>query len=489
MNIQIIIKMGADIKSKIKKKKGKEREKEKQLYNIYCPFCNSCFNSADPSIFNTHIKLCGIAKIKINKSCDLFPPGQDIALNKSIFKNKKNYEKNIIKSNEKEKINFEVKINDLKSYISSKKKSTLTYCLSINRENLLYDVLDRIEGINLYQDWKIDFIGEISYDVGGILREFFSNIFKVLESDNLKLFVKSETKEFSYNINPFLLHNEENFKYLKLVGILIAKALMQNVTINICLNKIIYKMILQEKIEFEDLAFIDTEFYTSIKNLKENIFMTQDDSIVKELGFIYALEMKDCYDHIHYLELIEKGRNIPVENLDDYVQKRIDILVGLYNPFVEKIQEGIYTIFTKEIINVFTSNELELMVNGRPFIDLEEWKEFTLYKGAYNQDHVVIKWFWEILSEFTQKELSNLLLFATGASRVPLGGFEVLESNGGNIYKFTIEYINYDNYHKNFIKAHTCFNRIDLPCYPTKEELEEALRFVSEKEMWGFGIE
>ena len=41
----------------------------------------------------------------------------------------------------------------------------------------------------------------------------------------------------------------------------------------------------------------------------------------------------------------------------------------------------------------------------------------------------------------------------------------------------------------NFIKAHTCFNRIDMPCYPNKNELEEALRFVSEQEMWGFGIE
>ena len=62
---------------------------------------------------------------------------------------------------------------------------------------------------------------------------------------------------------------------------------MQNVTINICLNKLIYKMILQEKIDFEDLAFIDTDFYTSIKNLKENIMLTNDQSIVKDLGFIY----------------------------------------------------------------------------------------------------------------------------------------------------------------------------------------------------------
>ena len=472
-------------KNKLALKKKKERELEK----IHCPFCNSEFNSQDPSIFNNHIRLCGIAKIKIKKACDLFPPSQDIVLNNHIFKNQKDYNRNIIPSKDKENKLFDDKIKDLKSYIESKKSKGSTYCLSVNRENLLNDVLDKVEGINLFQDWKIDFIGEISYDVGGILREFFSNIFKVLESENLRLFVKSDTKEFSYILNPFLLHNAENYRYLKLVGILMAKALMQNVTINICLNKLIYKMILQESIEFDDLAFIDTEFYTSIKNLKENIFMTQDENIVKELGFIYSLEMTDCYQHIHSLDLIEKGRNIPVENLDDYVNKRIQLLIGLYHPFVEKIKEGLFSLIAKDKINTFTSNELELMINGRPFIDLEEWQEFTLYKGAYNKDHIVIKWFWEILSEFTQKELSNLLLFATGASRVPLGGFEVLESNGGNIYKFTIEYINYDNQHKNFIKAHTCFNRIDLPCYPTKAELEEAVRFVSEKEMWGFGIE
>ena len=474
------------LKSKIKrvfKKSNKISE------NVHCPFCNASLPSDDPSIFNNHTRMCGIAKIKIKKACDLYPPSQDIQLNALIFKNQQKYN-NTIKLVDKGKKNFDDKIKDLKSFISAKKNKTLTYTLSINRENLLNEVADKVDTIlNLNQDWKIDFIGEISYDVGGILREFFSNIFKVLEGESLKLFVKSETKEFSYIINPFLMHNKENFRYMRLVGILIAKALMQNVTINICLNKLIYKMILEEKIEFDDLAFIDTEFYTSIKNLKENIFMTQDDSIVKELGFIYSLEMNDCYKHIHSLDLMEKGRNISVENLDDYVQKRIDLLVGLYYPFIQKIQEGLFMLLSKDKISAFTSNELELIINGRPFIDLEEWENFTLYKGAYNKDHIVIKWFWEILAEFTQKELSNLLLFATGASRVPLGGFEVLESNGGTIYQFTIEYINYDKFHKNFIKAHTCFNRIDLPCYPTKQELEEALRFVSEREMWGFGIE
>ena len=482
--------MGAEahtIKKKLRKitdKLKKDEPKEK----IFCPFCNSEFDGSEPKIFNSHIRCCGISRIRIKKACDLFPTSQDIQLNALIFKNQKKYYNNISNIDKSIKL-FDDKIKDLKSYFSSKHEKSTTFLLSINRIDLISDVLEKIEGINLDRDWKIDFIGEISYDVGGILREFFTNIFQVLEGENLKLFIKSDSNEFSYILNPFLLHNKENDKYLKLVGILIAKALMQNVTINICLNKLIYKMILQEKIEFEDLAFIDTEFYTSIKNLKENIFLTQDNSIVKELGFIYSFEMKDCYQHMHSFDLIENGRNISVEDLDDYVKKRIDFLIGIYYPFVQKIQEGLFSVISKEKLNIFTSNELELIINGRPFIDLEEWKLSTLYKGAYNENHQVIKWFWDILSTFTQKELSNLLLFATGASRVPLGGFEVLESNGGTIYKFTIECVNYRKNQKNFIKAHTCFNRIDVPCYPTKNELEEALRFVSEKEMWGFGIE
>ena len=42
---------------------------------------------------------------------------------------------------------------------------------------------------------------------------------------------------------------------------------------------------------------------------------------------------------------------------------------------------------------------------------------------------------------------------------------------------------------KNFIKAHTCFNRIDLPNFPNERELIDAVKFVSQFEMLGFGFE
>ena len=47
----------------------------------------------------------------------------------------------------------------------------------------------------------------------------------------------------------------------------------------------------------------------------------------------------------------------------------------------------------------------------------------------------------------------------------------------------------YNCLEKNYIKAHTCFNRLDVPEYDSKEELEEAIKFISSNEIIGFGIE
>jgi hypothetical protein len=51
--------------------------------------------------------------------------------------------------------------------------------------------------------------------------------------------------------------NFTNIQYFSFLGQLIAKALIDNITINLCLNKIFYKLILNEEITYNDLIFID----------------------------------------------------------------------------------------------------------------------------------------------------------------------------------------------------------------------------------------
>ena len=486
--------MGNELK-KIKEKQEKEKQENKVknelnlkhsiIEQISCPFCNKVFSSTTTiKAFNIHIKHCGINHTKINKVCELFPPSQDYEYNKLIYENSEKY--TVINKN-KNAETIDQKIEKLKKEINLVKISWEEGCcqLNLNRNNLLIESMKQIKSVDLHKELKINFIGEVSYDAGGIMREWFTTIFQTLESEKLKLFIVSDTNEFSYIINPFLLHNKDNYKYFTFIGKLIAKALFDNITVNICFNKLIYKMILQENISYEDLAFIDNPLYSSLKNLKDtNLFNdpNQNMDVIKGLELYYGLEMKDVYSHMHSLELQEKGRNIPVIDLNDFINKRIKFMIGIYEPFIKIIRDTIYKYIPKDVITNFTSDEFELILNGRPFIDVEEWKIFTEYKEPYNYNHYIINWFWEIVSELSQKELSNLLLFSTGSGRVPLGGFEALESNRGNIAKFTIESIPYNKGCKNFI-------RLDIPLFLYKNELVEALKFVTNTEILGFGID
>jgi hypothetical protein len=483
--------MGNEQPHRPKTKAKNKNSKNTIIEQITCPFCKKLFNSSTTiNALNYHIKLCGVKFIQINKECEIFPPSQDYELNELIYQNSKKY----IALEVDKTQTLEQKIEKLKAEIKKVKISWEegSDTLNLNRNNMLSESMEQINKVNLHKEVKINFIGEVSYDAGGIMREWFTTIFQTLEGEKLKLFVVSDANEFSYIINPFLSHKKDNFDYFTFIGKLIVKALFDNITVNICFNKLIYKMILQEKITYDDLVFIDSPLYSSLKNLKETHLFDnpqENESTIKDLELYYGLEMKDNYNHMHSLELQPNGRKTPLLDLDDFIKKRIDFMIGMYEPFIKIIRETIFSFIPKETIITFTSDEFELILNGRPFIDVEEWKIFTEYKEPYNANHYIILWFWEILSGLSQKELSNLLLFSTGSGRVPLGGFEVLESNRGNIARFTIESIPYTKGCKNFIKAHTCFNRLDIPLFANKEELVEALKFITNTEILGFGID
>ena len=456
---------------------------------ITCPFCQKVFdNNFNYNQLNSHLQECGINFSGNFQNNEIYSPREDINFNKIIFEDINNYNNNI-NYIDKKNVNFELIIGELRSEILKRKISWEEGCCTIvlNRENLLEESISQTKEIDIYKEWKINFIGETNYDAGGIMREWFTTLFKKLEGENLKLFVKSDNDDFSYIINPFLKRTEKNFKYFDFIGKLMAKALIDNITVNICFNKLIYKMILQEKVYFNELVFINKSLYDSINNLKN--IQTNDNAECTDLGLYYYIEIKDVNEKIHCLDLINNGKEIPVTDIDDYINKRIDFMIGLYEPFIKRIRDALFNIIPQDTIEIFTSDQFELLLNGRPFIDLEDWKSSTEYREPYNIEHYIIRWFWDILSQLSQKQLSNLLMFSTGSSRVPLGGFSSLESNRGSTAKFTIEYINYIPNHKNYIKAHTCFNRLDIPCFNNIDELREAILFICNNELLGFGID
>ncbi|POM60667.1 HECT E3 ubiquitin ligase [Phytophthora palmivora] len=94
------------------------------------------------------------------------------------------------------------------------------------------------------------------------------------------------------------------------------------------------------------------------------------------------------------------------------------------------------------------------------------------------------------MAEFTSEERARLLQFATGTSRVPVQGFKALMSSDGRVRRFTIQFVQRGAPPTGLMpKGHTCFNRIDLPLYHTKEEMINYLTLVMNMEISGFWME
>ncbi|RUS72180.1 hypothetical protein EGW08_020056, partial [Elysia chlorotica] len=90
--------------------------------------------------------------------------------------------------------------------------------------------------------------------------------------------------------------------------------------------------------------------------------------------------------------------------------------------------------------------------------------------GYHDQDPV-IQWFWQAIEKFDNEQQLRLLQFVTGTSSIPYEGFSALRGSNGP-RKFCIEKWGKTT---SLPRAHTCFNRLDLPPYSSFDILFEKL--------------
>jgi len=165
--------------------------------------------------------------------------------------------------------------------------------------------------------------------------------------------------------------------------------------------------------------------------------------------------------------------------------------------------EGFYTVVPPDLLTVFDYAELEFLMCGNQTIDVQDWKRHTEYAGEYNRGgfghapgerlHPVVVWFWEVVEQcLDEGERARLFQFATGGGRVPAQGFKALQRNDGKYQRFCLESADPCSHAAGGLwlpTSHTCFNRLDLPLFKSKKELEEALRIVVNLDVTGFSMD
>lgn len=352
--------------------------------------------------------------------------------------------------------------------------------IEINRNILLADSIKKILCLPkrfLQVNLQIQFKDELGIDVGGLKKEWFNLIIKKAIDPKLGYFCASYEDETT--LRPSVDgKNKNEYKYFyRFIGRLIGMAILQDCQITTIFDKIVYKYLLNKDFRFSDLEVYNPSLYNGYKYYIEN------DIESDEFSFTYSYK-KNNKDEQKYL--IRNGINIKVTNMNkkSYLKLTTEmILYRLIQDQLNAMKKGLYDIIEPYLLSNFSESEFELLLCGVEDIDVDDWKNNTIYEN-YGPRSQIIRWFWTVVEEFSQDDKRKLLHFATGSDKVPYGGFANLKANG-NRSKFKIQIIISDSTHLPI--AHTCFNTIDLPQYTSKDNLREKLLQAITECSEGFG--
>eukprot|EP00537_Pseudo-nitzschia_pungens_P013973 CAMPEP_0172383768 /NCGR_PEP_ID=MMETSP1061-20121228/1579_1 /TAXON_ID=37318 /ORGANISM="Pseudo-nitzschia pungens, Strain cf. pungens" /LENGTH=972 /DNA_ID=CAMNT_0013112101 /DNA_START=55 /DNA_END=2973 /DNA_ORIENTATION=+ len=358
------------------------------------------------------------------------------------------------------------------------------------KQTLVEDSMEAILALSredLRKRWRIEFAGEPGIEAGGLTREWFQLVTEQIFDPDFGLWLSSVNNQMSMNINPasHIINKEDYLKYFRFLGRVMGRALFDGQLIKGHMARYIYKHLLGWPVTFEDLQVQDEEYYTQLKKIN-----TMKDISNLYLDFTVAENVLGRHEE---MELIPGGGKTDVcaENLPEYLEANLKYrMLNQCKPQITELMLGFYDVIPAAALTVFDPCELELILCGLPVIDMDDWMDNTKYSGLFEskgKNSPVIQWFWEVVNGSDQEMKARLLQFVTGTSGVPSRGFSVLQGNDGNIKKFCVHGVSRKQ--NVFPKAHTCFNRIDLPDYNSKQELERYLGQAVSMSYVGFGME
>ncbi|KAH9426645.1 Apoptosis-resistant E3 ubiquitin protein ligase 1 [Dermatophagoides pteronyssinus] len=341
--------------------------------------------------------------------------------------------------------------------------------LKISRENLLDSSMKAVRSSN---DWlkkfKIEFIGEIGIDWGGLRREWYTLLCKTLfdpkpsmsiDNDDTPLFIRfKQDKQGLIHLNPHC----KRFAAYEFAGRLIGKCLLDS---SFCPNE---KCLIN--------ARFCRSFLAQWIGLRVNYrYFEQDDP---DLYIKYDLNGK----LIRIVDLIPNGSNIRVTEankiryLDALAQYRLSIKC---KDQMSAFLKGLNDLIPDNLLSIFDENEIELLVCGATTYSLSDLRLNHVVTGAIYDFQKIIDWFWRSLANFSDEEFGRLLQFTTGCSILPPGGFSELNPRFQITSSLT---------YGTLPTAHTCFNQICLPDYDTFDDFDRSLRIAITEGSEGFGL-
>ncbi|NXY43972.1 AREL1 ligase, partial [Ceuthmochares aereus] len=357
--------------------------------------------------------------------------------------------------------------------------------LKVSRHCLLESSFKATRNFSV-SDWsknfEVVFQDEEALDCGGPRREWFELMCKALFDTTNQLFTR-----FSDN-NQALVHpNPGRPTYVRLkvyefAGRLVGKCLYESSLggsykqlVRARFTRSFLAQIIGLRMHYKYFETDDPEFYKS-----KVCFILNND--VSEMDLVFAEEKYSKIGQLEkVVELVAGGAQVPVTNENKILYLNLLAQYRLASQVREEVDhflKGLNELVPENLLAIFDENELELLMCGTGDISVSDFKaNAVVVGGSWHFREKVMRWFWTVVSSFTQEELARLLQFTTGSSQLPPGGFAALCPSFQIIAAPT---------HSTLPTAHTW--QLCLPTYDSYEEVHRMLQLAISEGCEGFGM-
>ncbi|XP_028026988.1 E3 ubiquitin-protein ligase SMURF2 [Bombyx mandarina] len=360
--------------------------------------------------------------------------------------------------------------------------------IEVSRNEILeesYRLVMKLRGKELRKRLLVKFRGEEGLDYGGVAREWLHLLGRELFNPHYGLFQYANAGEDRYalQINSDSGVNPEHLSYFHFAGRILGVALFHGHQLDAAFTAPFYKQLLGRPITLRDIKDVDPELHRSLSWMLDN-------SIQGVIDTTFSVECSS-FGAVRSVELRPGGATEPVTdgNKREYVRLYVAhrFTRGAERQWLA-LQRGLADVVPPQLLRPLSARDLQPLLAGRADLDPTDWRRHTRLKHLA-PDSALAQWFWEIVDEFDQEMRARLLQFVTGSRRVPLAGFRALQGSTGVAAPrlFTLHLVA-DATPDSLPKAHTCFNRLDLPPYPTKQKLHDKLKQAI-LETAGFAVE
>jgi hypothetical protein len=260
-------------------------------------------------------------------------------------------------------------------------------------------------------------------------------------------------------VNPEL-RSAADLELYRFAGLFLGLCLLQERRVEARLAPWLLKQILQTPVTLRDMELIDAVKARSLRRLLAEP--------AAQLGLFFTASAPGARGP-EEVELVPGGGAIPVDdgNKAEYVKELLRLeFHRLARAQAAALREGFLAVVEQSEVQMFTADELELLICGTPKISADDLRRNAIISAPYSLEHPVVKAFFAMVQRWDDAQRARLLWFVTGSSALPAGGFEALRRGGCPIQ------IEPAGDPAALPTAHTCFAILDLPPYPSAEVME-----------------